>query len=355
MSERAVTRRQTLGRLGSIVADTVAGAQPPRAEAGVRLAPRDQLVNVLEYEEQAKRILGSSAYSAIAGGDRSAFERITLRPRMMVPVLDLDLSLTLCGQSLFAPILVAPIAQQTQFHPDGERATMKGASAARAVTVVSSHSAVPLTELVGQDQSVWYQVFSQDPSAGPRMQDAVKAGCKAICVTLGTPPAANGARPAASTVKAELAAFRALARSVDVPVLAKGIATPDEATQALEHGAQGLIVSSYRGAAARDPDALILKLPAIIDAVGGRVPVLVDGGFRRGTDILKALAFGAQAVLVGRPVMWGLAAYGADGVRGVLEMLQTELARYMAMCGKSNLAMLDRTLLRVHAVTRTKN
>ena len=355
MSERAVTRRQTLGRLGSIVADTVAGAQPPRAEAGVRLAPRDQLVNVLEYEEQAKRILGSSAYSAIAGGDRSAFERITLRPRMMVPVLDLDLGLTLCGQSLFAPILVAPIAQQTQFHPDGERATMKGASAARAVTVVSSHSAVPLTELVGQDRSVWYQVFSQDPSAGPRMQDAVKAGCKAICVTLGTPPAANGARPAASTVKAELAAFRALARSVDVPVLAKGIATPDEATQALQHGAQGLIVSSYRGAAARDPDGLILKLPAIIDAVGGRVPVLVDGGFRRGTDILKALAFGAQAVLVGRPVMWGLAAYGADGVRGVLEMLQTELARYMAMCGKSNLAMLDRTLLRVHAVTRTKN
>jgi len=354
MSERAVTRRQTLGRLGSIVTDTVAGAQP-RAGDGVRLAPRDQLVNVLEYEEQAKRVLGGSAYSAIAGGDRSAFERITLRPRMMVPVLDLNLSLTLCGQPLFAPILVAPIAQQTQFHPDGERATIKGASAARAVAVVSSHSAVPLTELVGQhDQSVWYQVFSQDPSAGPRMQDAVKAGCKAICVTLGAPPAANGARPAASAAKAELAAFRALARSVDVPVLAKGIATPDEAMQALQHGAQGLIVSSYRGPA-RDADALILKLPAIVDAVGGRAPVLMDGGFRRGTDILKALAFGAQAVLVGRPVMWGLAAYGADGVRGVLEMLQTELARYMAMCGKSNLAMLDRTLLRVHAVTRTKN
>src|SRR6185503_1008510 len=117
-----------------------------------------------------------------------------------VPVLDLDLSLTLFGQTLFAPIVVAPIARQTEFHPDGERATLKGASAARTVTVVSSHSAVPFTELVGQhDQSVWYQVFSQDPSAGPRMQDAVKAGCKAICVTLGAPPAANGARPPAST------------------------------------------------------------------------------------------------------------------------------------------------------------
>ena len=356
MRERQITRRRALQSVGSMVADAVAGAQAPRAEGAVRLSPREQLVNVLEYEQQAKRVLGDSASRAIGGGDRSAFDRITLRPRMMVPVLDLNLSLTLCGQPLFAPILVAPIAQQTQFHPDGERATMKGASAARAVAVVSSHSAVPLTELVGQhDQSVWYQVFSQDPSAGPRMQDAVKAGCKAICVTLGAPPAANGARPAASTVKAELSALRALARSVDIPVLAKGIATPDEAVQALQHGAQGLIVSSYRGPAARDADALILKLPAIVDAVGGRAPVLMDGGFRRGTDILKALAFGAQAVLVGRPVMWGLAAYGADGVRGVLEMLQTELARYMAMCGKSNLAMLDRTLLRVHAVTRTKN
>ena len=349
MRERAVTRRQTLGSLRSIVVDAVAGAQLPRTEAGVRLAPRDQLVSVLEYEEQAKRVLGDGAYRAIAGGDRSAFDRITLRPRMMVPVLDLDLSLTLFGQTLFAPILVAPIGRQTEFHPDGERATVKGASDARAVTVVGSDSAVPLTELAGRhDQSVWFQVFSQDPSAGLRMQEAVRAGCKAICVTFGAPPAANGDRRPASTAKADLTALRALARSADIPVLAKGIATSDEAMQALEHGAQGLIVSSYRGPAAADAGALILKLPAIIDAVGGRAPVLVDGGFRRGTDILKALAFGAQAVLVGRPVMWGLAAYGADGVRGVLEVLQTELARYMAMCGKSNLAMLDRTLLRVH-------
>jgi 4-hydroxymandelate oxidase len=354
MRKRAVTRRQTLGSLGSIVVDTVAGAQLPRAEAGVRLAPRDQLVNVLEYEEQAKRVLGDSAYRAIAGSDRLGFDRITLRPRMMVPVLDLNLSLTLFGQTLFAPILVAPIARQTEFHPDGERATVKGAAAARAVTVLSSHSAVPLTELVErQDHSVWFQVFSQDPSAGLRVQDAVRAGCKAICVTFGAPPAANGVRRPASTLKADLAALRALTRGAGIPVLAKGVATPDEAMQALQHGAQGLIVSSYRGLA--DAEALILKLPAIVDAVGGRAPVLVDGGFRRGTDILKALAFGAHAVLVGRPVMWGLAAYGADGVQGVLEMLQTELARYMAMCGKSSLAMLDRTLLRVHSESRIKN
>ena len=98
----------------------------------------------------------------------------------------------------------------------------------------------------------------------------------------------------------------------------------------------------------------ILTLPAIVDAVDGRVPVLVDGSFRRGTDILKALAFGAQARAGRRPAMWGLAAYGADGVQGVVEMLQTELARYMAMCGKSHLAMLDRTMLRVHGARRAR-
>jgi 4-hydroxymandelate oxidase len=346
---RTVTRRQTLGSLGSLIADTMAGAQLPPSATAVRLAPREQLVNVLEYEEQATRVLRGDALAAIAGGDRSAFDRITLRPRMMVPVLDLNLTVTLFGQALFAPILVAPIAQQGRFHPDGERATVQGASAARAVTVVSSHSSVALAELMQQhDAPIWYQVFAQDASAGPRIQDAVKAGCKAVCVTLGAPPAAKGARSVASTLQADLAALDSLTRHVDVPVLIKGIASPDEATLALQHHVQGIIVSSYRGVAASDKEALILALPAIVDAVGGRAPVLVDGGFRRGTDIIKALAFGAHAVLIGRPVMWGLAAYGADGVQGVLEMLQTELARYMAMCGKSNLAMLDRSLLRVH-------
>src|SRR6185295_16676461 len=124
------------------------------------------------------------------------------------------------------------------------------------------------------------------------------------------------------------------------------IMTVEAAQSALQHGADGIVVSNYGGPGR---DAPVLALPKIVDAVAGKAPVLVDGSFRRGTDILKALAFGAQAVLVGRPVMWGLAAYGADGVQGVLEMLQTELARYMAMCGKSNLAMLDRTLVRVHA------
>jgi 4-hydroxymandelate oxidase len=121
------------------------------------------------------------------------------------------------------------------------------------------------------------------------------------------------------------------------------VTTPADARAAVQRNVHGVVVSNYGG------ETLLLQLPAIVDAVAGRVPVLVDGGFRRGTDILKALAFGAQAVVVGRPVMWGLAAYGAEGVRGVVEMLQTELARYVAMCGRTRVDMLKRDMLRVHA------
>ena len=117
-------------------------------------------------------------------------------------------------------------------------------------------------------------------------------------------------------------------------MIVKGITRPQEAKEAVAHGAKGVVVSNYRGGnAAALPGTLLLVAP-VVQAVGGQVPVLVDGSFRRGTDIVKALAFGAKGVLIGRPVMWGLAAYGADGVQGVVEMLQTELARYMCMCGR---------------------
>jgi 4-hydroxymandelate oxidase len=348
-----MTRRRAVASIGSILTDTVAAAQAT-SRADVRLAPRDQLVNVLEYEEQAKRVLSASAYASIAGGDRSAFERITLRPRMMVPVLDLNLSVTLFGEAMFAPILVAPVARQQDFHAEGERATVAGAAAAKAVTVISSHSSVPLAALAGSGAALWYQVFAQDPSAASRIEEAVAAGCRALCVTVGAPPAGKSVRSNGSTLKADLAAVVTLTRNVSIPIVLKGITTPEEARLALQHRIQGIVVSSYNAKSAGEGDGSILALPAIVDAVGGRAAVLADGSFRRGTDIIKALASGAQAVLIGRPVMWGLAAYGAAGVQGVVEMLQTELARYMAMCGKANLATLNRSMLRVHRAMRER-
>ena len=327
------TRRQALQRVAS-----------------VRLAPRDQLVNTLEYEEQAKRALSADVFASIAGGDRAAFDRITLRPRMLSPVLDLDLTVTLFGDTLFAPVMIGPIANQRQFHADGELATVKGASAAKAPVIISSDTSVPLPELIANATTpIWLQVFAGDAGAKARAQDAVKAGCKAICVTVGAVPAAKGARTAAVAQRVDWTAVDAIKKAASAPVLVKGIATSDEAKLALKHDIQGLIVSNYGGLIGPVRDAPILSLPAIVDAVQGRVPVLFDGSVRRGTDIIKALAFGAQAVLVGRPAMWGLAAYGASGVQSVLEMLQTELARYMSMCGVSTVKALDRSVLRVHA------
>jgi 4-hydroxymandelate oxidase len=366
MNAHNLTRRGALGAAGALVAGALGHSEPApawmppsaateRQELDVALAPRAELVNTLEYEEQAKRKLAPAVFAQIAGGERASFDRITLRPRLLVPTLDMDLGVTLFGDRLFAPIVVGPIADQRRFHPDGELATAKGASAAKAMMVVSSRSSVPLQEIAAQPgATLWYQVFAGDPGARAQIQDATNAGCRAICVTVGVVPPIGSARGIATIAKVDWAAVAALKRTSKVPVIVKGIATPEAATLALQQGADAIAVSNYGGLAGSRTEALILALPKIVDAVAGKAPVLVDGSFRRGTDILKALAFGAQSVLVGRPAMWGLAAYGADGVKGVIEMLQTELARYMGMCGKSNLQLLDSTLLRVHGVAVSK-
>jgi len=362
MSDKKLNRRQALGSVGAIVAGTVAGAKiasgqtpaaarPPAAPAAaadtskVRLAPRDELVNVLEYEDEAKKKLAPATYALIAGGDRAMFDRITLRPRMLVPTTDMDLSQTILGETQFVPIMVGPVSEQKRFHPDGELATAKGATAAKALMIVSSHSSVPLDQIAAQAKGFWYQVYASDAAAKTQIADGVKAGAKAIVITVGAAPA-TGPKPATAAA-VNWAAVDTLKQGVSVPVLVKGVSTAAEATAALQHNVQGIIVSNYGGMLA-SKDAPILELPKIVDAVGGKVPVLVDGSFRRGTDVLKALAFGAQGVIVARPVMWGLAAYGDAGVQGVVEMLQTELARYMGMCGKSTIKMLDRTVVKVH-------
>ena len=339
-----ITRRQALG----LAARQAGAALRPR------LAPREQLVNTLEYEEQARLALPPAVASLVAGGDRSAFDRITLRPRMLVPTLDLDLTVTLLGETLFAPIVVAPVADQRRFHPDGEIATVTGASLAKAPVIISSQSSVALPDLMARASTpIWYQVFAGDPAAMQQARAAADAGCRAICVTVGVKPPLKGSAPTAPVAaKVDWAAVSGIAAGLRVPLLVKGVTSAEDAKAALQHNVQGLIVSNYGGLASPPGDAIVLQVPAIVDAVGGRVPVLVDGSFRRGTDILKALAFGAQAGVVGRPVMWGLAAYGAEGVQGVLEMLQTELARYMAMCGRSNVKGLGRDLLRVHAAAQ---
>jgi 4-hydroxymandelate oxidase len=360
MTLHSLTRRRALGAAASVLVGSkiapgsTAGVQPAVERAVV--APRAELVNTLEYEQQAKLMLAPAVFSLIAGGDRSGFDRITLRPRMLVDTRGLDLSVTLFGEQHFAPIVLGPVADQKRFHPDGELATVKGASAARTVMMVSSRASVPLQEIAAEARTaLWYQVFAGDPAARRQIQDAVNARCSAICISAGAAPAASGTPRSAIAAKMDWSAVDALKRGLNVPMMVKGITTPEAAQLALQHGVDAIIVSNYDGLAGAATGSVVLTLPAIVDTVGGKVPVLVDGSFRRGTDILKALAFGARGVLVARPAMWGLAAYGADGVRGIVEMLQTELARYMAMCGRPHLKMLDRSLLRLHraATART--
>jgi 4-hydroxymandelate oxidase len=307
------------------------------------LTPRSDLANVLEVESVAQRKLAPDAYSMIAGGDRSSFERITFRPRMMVNTTGLDLSVELFGEKIFAPILVGPASRQQTFHADGELAMVRGASAAKTLMVVSSDSSYPIEKIAAEAKTtLWYQVFPEPDTNATRTraQQAVKAGCKAVCITVG---ALSRGTPHLSWNMIDQ-----MRRGLGVPVLLKGIMTAEEASEAVRRGIDGIVVSNYGGLLNKALVSPMEMLPAITDAVGGKVPVLIDGGFRRGSDIMKALAFGARAVLVSRPALWGLAAYGADGVQTVLEMLQTELGRCASQNGKASITAIDRSVVKVH-------
>lgn len=320
---------------------TAAAAQRLAGEPAGRIPPAAELINALEVEAIARRKLDSLSFAAVAdtGQERAAFDRITFRPRLMVNAVNLDLRVQLFGQSMFAPLLVGPAAQQQRFHPDGELAMARGAAKAKAVMIVSERSSVPLEKIAAEAPGFWYQVFP-DSEAGAlrgRIEAAVKAGCKAVCLTLG------GGAPF------DWASIDGLRKGLPVPLLLKGIMSAGEARSAAEHGVQGIVVSAYRGSAAVPGMASSIEsLPAIVEAAGARLTVLADGGFRRGSDLLKALALGARAVVATRPALWGLAAYGAAGVQHVIELLQTELARDMAMCGKPNIAAIDKATVRLH-------
>jgi isopentenyl diphosphate isomerase/L-lactate dehydrogenase-like FMN-dependent dehydrogenase len=347
MKPQTLPPREWLATTAGHPAQAAAPQGPRQTATGrPRVAPREELVNTLEFETEAARVLPADVFRSVEGSDRAPFDRITFRPRLMVNCVNLDLSMELAGASLFAPIIVAPMGDQRLLHADAERATVRGASLAKAAVVVSARSSIPVETLAQVGATLFYQVFASDDAArnAARAQAAAGAGCKAVFVTVGATDG-NGR----GSGRVEWAAVDALRRAVSSPVVVKGIMTADDARTAVKNGVQALVVSSYGQASGPGRPAPLDVLPTIVDAVDGRVPVLVDGGFRRGTDIMKALALGARAVLVGRPVMWGLAAHGAEGVQTVLELLQTELGRVMGCCGTPNLAAITRAHVKVHA------
>jgi 4-hydroxymandelate oxidase len=291
----------------------------------VRRPPLDELVNLLEFEAVAKQVLPAAAFATIAGSDRAAFDRITMHPRLLVPMLDLDLTATLFGDAHYAPIVVGPVSDQRRYHPDAELATMRGAAVAQATMIATAGSSVPLAAIAREAKTPpWFAVYADDAgSARAQAERALAAGCKVLVVS------ASSGKPAWS-------AIAQVRKGLSATVVVKGVTSLDDATRAAAEGVQGLVVSSLD------------VLPRIVDAVGTALTVLADNNYRRGADVLKALALGARGVLVARPVMWALAGYGADGVRVALELLQSDLARHMGALGAQNLAALNRSFLRIH-------
>jgi len=213
--------------------------------------------------------------------------------------------------------------------------------------VVSSDASLPFAAITqAATTPLWLQVYAKSSKVKDVLAEASAHHAKAVMVTVNA--TANGtATPASARV--DWAGVDAVIKETSLPVIVKGITRPEDAKEAAARGAKGVVVSNYRGGNAAALTGTLLLIAPVVQAVGDRIPVLADGSFRRGTDIIKALGFGAKGVLIGRPVMWGLAAYGAEGVQGVVEMLQTELARYMCMCGRPSLAAVDASLVRVHA------
>jgi isopentenyl diphosphate isomerase/L-lactate dehydrogenase-like FMN-dependent dehydrogenase len=351
MTIPSLNRRQALAAYASLAASPLLRAQQQQliGEPPGRIPSPSELVNAFEFELMAQRRLDDVTYAEIAGSDRVPIDRITFNPRMMVNTTELDLTTPLFGDNLFAPVLIGPIADLKRFHPKGELEMARGASAAKTAMVVADHSSVPIDQIIEQAKMpLWCQIYpGPDASAARnRAVQAVKVGCKGVILTAGIPYLPAGATGATSLL--DWKALDQIRQSITVPVVLKGIMTPEEARTAVSHGFQGIVVSNYGGRSIPATASSILALPAIADAVGDKAAILVDGGFRRGSDVLKALALGAQGVLLGRPAVWSLAAYGADGVQNMLQLIQNELARDMMMCGLVNLKSIMRAAVTIH-------
>jgi isopentenyl diphosphate isomerase/L-lactate dehydrogenase-like FMN-dependent dehydrogenase len=333
---------------------------------------------VADYERLAAEVLapGPSGYFAGGAGDErtlrdnvAAFGRRSLRPRVLVDVSEVSAATTVLGVPVSMPLLVAPVALQKMAHPDGEAGMARAAAAAGTVMTVSTIATSTPAEVAAAAPEAprWFQVYCfRDRGVTRALVDqAVQSGFRALVITVDAPRAGRRERdlrtgfavppeidmPAVTAATGGGAAitpqeffslvdpsltwdgFAHIARESSLPVLVKGVQTAEDARLAVEHGATGIIVSNHGGRQLDGVAASIDVLPEVVDAVDGRVEVLVDGGIRRGTDVLVALALGARAVLAGRAPLWGLVAAGEVGARHVLELLRSEIELGLGLLG----------------------
>ena len=335
-------------------------------------------INVADYERLAGEALepGPHAYFAGGAGDErtlrdnvEAFGRWRLRPRVLVDVSAVRAATTVLGTEVSMPVLVAPVAFQRLAHPDGEEGMARATAAAGTVMCLSTIATATPSKVASAAPGAprWFQlyVFRDRGVTDALMAEAVASGFEAIVLTVDAPYAGRRERDAragfvvppgigvpsvaAATGAVEPLSVRevfelvdpsltwtdleALAGRCELPVLVKGVLTAEDALLAVEHGAAGIVVSNHGGRQLDPVPASLDALPEVVDAAAGRVDVLLDGGVRRGTDVITALALGARAVLVGRPALWGLAVDGEQGARRVLDILREEVELALALCG----------------------
>ncbi|MEY2877816.1 MAG: hypothetical protein RLZZ15_196 [Verrucomicrobiota bacterium] len=368
-------------------------ARPAAASAAIPAAATPPApIDVPDYEKLAPARLTPMAWNYFSGGaqdeftvgwNRDAYARLRLKPRVLVDVSQLDTGVTLFGQRLPHPILLAPTAYHRLAHPEGELATARGAAAAEATFVVSTSSTTSVEDIAAAAAgSLWFQLYAQRDREFSLaiIRRAEAAGCRVLVITVdspvlgpryreardrftlpagveranlrGLPTATGGHRATENSIYSPLLDPRLTWKDIawlrgqtKLPVVLKGVMNPDDAARAADLGVAGVIVSNHGGRNLDTLPATIDALPEVVAKVGGKIPVLVDGGIRRGTDVLKAIALGASAVLIGRAYLCGLAVDGATGVTRVVNILRRELEAAMALTGRTSLKEIDASVI----------
>lgn len=350
------------------------------------------VVSLGDYERHARERLPAPIWSYIAGAgadgitrrwNREAFERLKLEGRVLADMSGAHTATELFGLALEAPVIVAPMAFHRLAHPDGEMATALGAAATGTLMTVSAQASATIEEIASSAQGpLWFQLYMQTRREDTLtlLRRAEAAGCKAVMVTVDAP--VNGLRneeqragfrlpegigavnlkgmpgPVLRAGPGESPVFKGLLDAAPtwrdlewlrgqtkLPLLVKGIMSRHDARLALDAGMDGIAVSNHGGRVLDTLPAAVEALPAIAGEIDGRVPVLLDGGIRRGTDILKAIALGANAVMIGQPILHGLAVAGPVGVAHILNILRAELEVAMALTGRPRIAEIDRSVI----------
>ena len=386
---RGISRRKALCGLASFMAASPllhAQRDPWPLGPHRRFLGFDEMRDVFDFEPIFRANAPLSVYDYTAHGteseftlyrNRDAFDWVELIGGGGVDAASVDTATELFGHAMPSPIMLAPTARQRDLHPDGELGMHRAATTTGTTMIVSNVSSFPFPRIAQTAEGpLWFQRYASREIEPNRVAlgAAQEVGAQTIVVTIDQqasyyerdlhvrhlggaprrvtrrerPNPANPYRVGAGRLWYEWTLFDELRPMCEVPMLAKGILTGDGAKKCLEHGVDGIIVSNHGGRALDYGPSSLEVLEEVVEAVGGRVPVLIDSGFRRGSDVLKALALGADAVCLGRASRWGLGAFGEQGAQKVIEIVNAELKQAMAFAGVASLAKVDRSIVKTN-------